>query len=107
MYAASLAKASTGIVGFNEITDGDLPQARTTPLADGPWPGRTIVGMQCLVSGARHGQEPGTFAAFEKGPQRIAANFEGSDCAMAARQPGQRALALDPPEASTSASARP
>jgi KaiC/GvpD/RAD55 family RecA-like ATPase len=107
MHAASLAKASTGIVGPNEITGGDRPQGRTTLLVAGPLPGKTIFGAQCLGNGARHCQEPGLFAAFEEGQKRIAVNFEGFDWAMDARQPGQRALALDPPEVATLALARP
>ena len=36
MDGASLAKAPTGIAGFDDISGGGLPQGRTTLLVGGP-----------------------------------------------------------------------
>jgi circadian clock protein KaiC len=70
-------KAATGIVGFDEMTGGGLPQRRTTLLVGGPGSGKTIFAMQFLVHGARACNEPGIFVAFEEAPDRIVANLEG------------------------------
>lgn len=69
-------KAPTGIAGFDEITCGGLPRARTTLLAGGPGSGKTIVALQFLAHGARDCKEPGIFVAFEESSRRIEANAE-------------------------------
>jgi circadian clock protein KaiC len=71
------AKALTGIVGFDAITGGGLPQGRTTVLAGGPGSGKTIFAVQFLVHGIRRCREPGMFVAFEESPKRIIANMQG------------------------------
>lgn len=99
MNAAPLAKAPTGIMGFDDITGGGLPQGRTTLLVGGPGSGKTIFAMQCLVHGARDCQEPGIFVAFEENPKRIAVNFEGFGWDLDALQPGQLAFVdAQPPQ---------
>lgn len=70
-------KARTGIVGFDQITGGGLPQGRTTLLEGGPGSGKTLFAMQFLVNGARQSDEPGIFVAFEEAPDRIVENFRG------------------------------
>jgi circadian clock protein KaiC len=70
-------KSPTGIVGFDQITRGGLPEGRTTLLVGGPGSGKSIFAAQFLVHGARACKEPGIFVAFEENPQRIVANFEG------------------------------
>jgi circadian clock protein KaiC len=67
-------KASTGILGFDEITGGGLPHSRTTLLLGGPGSGKTIFSLQFLVHGAQHCKEPGIFVAFEESSKRIVAN---------------------------------
>lgn len=70
-------KASTGIVGFDEITGGGLPQARSTLLTGGPGSGKTIFAVQFLLHGAERCAESGIFVAFEEAPKRIVGNFAG------------------------------
>jgi circadian clock protein KaiC len=70
-------KSPTGIVGFDELTGGGLPQGRSTLLAGGPGSGKTIFGLHFLVCGARDFGEPGIFVAFEESPKRIIANLQG------------------------------
>ncbi len=60
-----LAKASTGILGFDDITGGGLPQGRPTLLCGGPGCGKTLFGLQFLIHGTRRG-EAGVFVAFEE-----------------------------------------
>ncbi|MEO8383135.1 MAG: circadian clock protein KaiC [Acidobacteriota bacterium] len=69
-------KATTGIAGLDEMTGGGLPRGRTTLLVGGSGSGKTILGLQFLVHGARHCGEPGIFVAFEETPARIIANSE-------------------------------
>ena len=52
-------KASTGILGFDEITGGGVPRGRTTLLVGGPGSGKTIFALQFLVHGARAFVQPG------------------------------------------------
>jgi len=74
--SAALLKSPTGIVGFDAITRGGLPGARTTLLVGGPGSGKTIFGLQFLVHGARHCGQPGIFVAFEETAKRIVANAQ-------------------------------
>lgn len=70
------SKVPTGIAGFDEITRGGLPRARTTLLVGGPGSGKTLMALQFLAYGARECNDPGIFVAFEETSQRIAANAE-------------------------------
>ena len=69
-------KAPTGIAGFDEITNGGLPQGRATLLVGGPGSGKTIFGVQFLKHGAEVCQQPGIFVAFEESPKRLIENFK-------------------------------
>ena len=71
-----LAKAPTGIAGFDEITRGGLPRGRTTLLVGGAGSGKTILSLQFLIHGARYCAEPGIFVAFEEASKRIVSNAE-------------------------------
>jgi circadian clock protein KaiC len=70
-------KASSGIAGLDEMTDGGLPRGRTTLLIGGAGSGKTILALQFLVHGAQACKEPGIFVSFEEDPQRIVANAAG------------------------------
>lgn len=74
--ATKSGKAPTGIMGFDEITRGGLPRARTSLVVGGPGSGKTIMALQFLAHGAQHCKEPGIFVAFEETAQRIEANAE-------------------------------
>lgn len=69
-----IEKFPTGIMGFDEITHGGLPRARTTVVAGGAGAGKTIFALQALVNGARQCSEPGIFVAFEENSRRIIGN---------------------------------
>jgi circadian clock protein KaiC len=62
----SLAKAKTGIDGFDEITGGGLPRGRPTLIVGGPGSGKTLFAMEFLVKGAMLYNEPGVFISFEE-----------------------------------------
>jgi circadian clock protein KaiC len=69
-----LQKAPTGIQGLDEITEGGLPQGRTTIVCGGPGCGKTMLGIEFLVRGALEFNEPGVLMAFEETPEDIASN---------------------------------
>ena len=71
----TLAKAPTGIAGFDEITTGGLPHGRTTLLVGGPGSGKTIFAVQFLAHGADVYEEAGIFVAFEESPKRLVENL--------------------------------
>lgn len=71
---APLTKMLTGMKGFDEISNGGLPRARTTLVMGGPGCGKTVFALQTLVNGARDGGEAGLFVAFEESTRQIIAN---------------------------------
>jgi len=74
--ASTSTKSRTGIPGFDQMTGGGVPRARTTLVFGGPGSGKTIFGLQFLAEGIRSG-EPGIFVAFEEVADRIMANAQG------------------------------
>jgi circadian clock protein KaiC len=93
--ATSPTKAPTGITGFDEITRGGLPRARTTLLVGGPGSGKTIMALQFLAHGARNCKEPGIFVAFEETSTRIVANAESFGWGLAELQRKKTLFFLD------------
>ena len=69
-----LPKAPTGIRGLDEITGGGLPQGRSTLVTGGAGCGKTLLGLQFLVAGAREHGEPGVLVTFEESAEEVAAN---------------------------------
>jgi circadian clock protein KaiC len=74
MTARLLAKAATGILGFDAISRGGLPRNRTSLVMGGPGTGKTVFALQALVNAARERKQPGIFVAFEEDPDAIRAN---------------------------------
>ncbi|MDO9451424.1 MAG: circadian clock protein KaiC [Stagnimonas sp.] len=71
----SLAKCPTGIRGLDEITGGGLPRGRPSLVCGNAGCGKTILGMEFLVHGARDFGEPGVFMSFEEGTEELEKNF--------------------------------
>jgi circadian clock protein KaiC len=69
-----LAKAATGIAGFDEITGGGLPRGRPTLVCGTAGCGKTLFGMEFLVRGAVQMDEPGVFVSFEERGEELAQN---------------------------------
>ncbi len=72
--AERLEKALTGIAGFDEITFGGLPRGRATLICGSPGCGKTLLGVEFLVNGARKFSEPGVFVAFEETKDELTVN---------------------------------
>jgi circadian clock protein KaiC len=69
-----IAKAPTGIAGFDQITGGGLPRGRTSLVCGGAGCGKTLFGMEFLINGAVQHGEPGVFLAFEETEDELASN---------------------------------
>jgi circadian clock protein KaiC len=88
-------KCPTGIVGLDQITEGGLPRGRTTLVCGGPGCGKTVLGMEFLVRGARDYDEPGVFMAFEETTRELTENFgsmqfDTRDCALVSNSTSSR-----------------
>ena len=69
-----LDKAPTGIPGLDAITAGGLPRGRVTLVAGSAGAGKTLLGLNFLVSGAREHGEPGVLMTFEESAAKVALN---------------------------------
>ena len=72
--APRLPKAPTGIRGLDDITAGGLPRGRSTLVTGGTGSGKTLLGLQFLVAGAREYGEPGVLVTFEESASKVSAN---------------------------------
>lgn len=70
----SLIKCPTGIQGFDEITNGGLPQGRPTLICGSAGCGKTLFGVEFLVRGAVEYGEPGVLVSFEESAKEIIQN---------------------------------
>lgn len=71
-----LAKIVTGISGFDNISEGGLPEGRTTLIAGTAGSGKTIFATQFLAEGIKRGQN-GVFVSFEEPPKMLRKNMRG------------------------------
>jgi circadian clock protein KaiC len=69
-----LAKAPTGIAGLDEITGRGLPRGRTGLVCGGPGTGKTLLGVEFLVRGARDLGDPGVLMSFEETTDELKQN---------------------------------
>jgi circadian clock protein KaiC len=63
-------RASTGVTGLDTMLGGGLPRSSTTILQGGTGTGKTLLGLQFLLEGARHG-EPGIHFMLEETPDQL------------------------------------
>lgn len=92
--SAELAKCPTGIQGLDEVAFGGLPRGRPTLVAGSAGSGKTLLGIEFLVRGARDFNEPGVFMAFEETVKEITTNVASLGFDLAALMK-QRKLAMD------------
>ena len=69
-----MPKAPTGIRGLDQITRGGLPRGRCTLITGGAGCGKTLLGLQFLVAGAREYGEPGVLVTFEESVEEVTAD---------------------------------
>lgn len=100
MAERGIAKARTGIDGFDELTLGGLPAGRPALVCGSAGCGKTLFAATFLFNGARLYGEPGVFVTFEERPVDIVSNvaslgFEADDL-IEAGVIGIEHVALDP-----------
>ena len=69
-----LPKMPTGIAGFEQITNGGLPENRSTLISGTAGSGKTVFALQFLVSGVYDFAENGVFVTFEETPDDLIRN---------------------------------
>ena len=69
-----LEKAPTGIHGLDQITEGGLPRGRVTLVAGSAGAGKSLLGLEFLVAGARQYGEPGVLVSFEESEAKVTRN---------------------------------
>ncbi len=69
-----LEKAPTGISGLDQITEGGLPRGRVSLVAGSAGAGKTLLGLEFLVAGARQYGEPGVLVSFEESAEKVTLN---------------------------------
>jgi circadian clock protein KaiC len=67
-----LEKAPTGVPGLDQITGGGLPRGRVTLVAGSAGAGKTLLGMNFLVAGARQYGDPAVLMTFEGSAAKVA-----------------------------------
>jgi KaiC/GvpD/RAD55 family RecA-like ATPase len=72
---AQIEKLATGVLGFDLIADGGLPQGRTTLVSGTAGSAKTVLAAQFLVEGVRIAREAGVFVTFEESPADIRRNL--------------------------------
>src|SRR5580692_5383802 len=70
----TLDKTPTGISGLDQITGGGLPRGRVTLVAGSAGAGKTLLGLNFLVAGAREYGEAGVLMTFEESAAKVASN---------------------------------
>ncbi len=70
----ALEKWATGIVGFDEISHGGLPQARLAVISGPAGSGKTVFALHALVNKARGGDKTSVFISFEESIARVLEN---------------------------------
>ena len=83
-----VAKIKTWIPGFDAISDGGLPEGRSTVVSGTSGCAKTILAIQFLIQGIRQRKAPGVFVTFEETPADIKRNVKsfGWDLALEERR---------------------
>jgi circadian clock protein KaiC len=77
-------KRATGIVGFDEITEGGLPKNRLTAIVGSAGAGKTVFALQTLVHRLNMADEACIFVTFEEPIGQIRSNAAAFDWGTAA-----------------------
>lgn len=90
--ARPVTKKATGIVGFDRITGGGLPDGRCTAIIGGAGTGKSLFAMQNLLNRFRSDGEAGLFVTFEEPIDRVRSNLAALDWAFDTVPPGKLVL---------------
>lgn len=64
-------RVPTGVAGLDEVTGGGFPPAISVVVCGGSGTGKTVLGLQFLVEGARKYKDNGLYFSLEETPARI------------------------------------
>lgn len=97
-----IAKARTGITGFDDLTLGGLPRGRPSLVCGSAGCGKTLFASTFLINGARDEGEAGVFVTFEERPVDIVDNVAslgfGLGDLVAQKKISIEHIAIDPAE---------
>ena len=79
-----ISKVLTGIEGFDQMTQGGLPDGCVTLLIGEAGSGKTVFSLQMLVNGATLFDEAGLFVAFEESSHKLLVNAASFQWSLAA-----------------------
>ncbi|MEZ5427840.1 MAG: circadian clock protein KaiC [Pyrinomonadaceae bacterium] len=69
-----LSKLETGILGFDQIANGGVPEGRSTLISGTSGSGKTVLALQFLVTGVTNFDQNGVFVTFEESPEDLIQN---------------------------------
>jgi circadian clock protein KaiC len=75
-YEPAIERVSTGVPGLDEMLDGGFWRGTTTLLAGPSGAGKTTIGLQFALEGARQG-EPSMYINFQENPTQLARTIRG------------------------------
>ena len=75
-YEPASERISTGVVGLDAMLDGGLWRGTTTLLAGPSGAGKTTIGLQFALEGARQG-EPTLYMSFQENPTQLMRTIRG------------------------------
>jgi len=75
-YEAVSERISTGVQGLDEMLNGGLWRGTTTLLAGPSGAGKTTIGLQFALEGARRG-EPSLYMSFQENPTQLMRTIRG------------------------------
>ena len=74
-------RVPTGIEGLDEMCGGGLLCGTSTLISGGSGTGKTLIGVQFIIEGAKNG-EPGIIVSFEEDVGQLKANMESIGCEL-------------------------
>ena len=90
-----LKRLKTCIPGFDLISNGGLPEGRTTLVSGGPGSAKTIFAAQFLAEGIMHADEAGCFVTFEERPEDLRRNLSSLGWDIAKWEKGNKWIFVD------------
>jgi circadian clock protein KaiC len=75
-YEPATERVSTGVTGLDEMLDGGVWRGTTTLLAGPSGAGKTTIGLQFALEGARNG-EPTLYMNFQENPTQLVRTIRG------------------------------
>jgi len=69
-----VGKLSTGIIGFDQIANGGIPEGRSTLISGTAGSGKTVFALQFVLAGIRDFDQNGVFVTFEETPADLMLN---------------------------------